>query len=127
MEETLSFDRFQAANAKRCPEAFDHELRDWSLLEWAGAAAGEMGEVANICKKILRKQGGVGGSWAARDPEVSTMLEMLADEIGDTIAYLSLLASAAGLRLADCAAVKFDAISEKVGWAGDRLSAKEGS
>ena len=121
--EALTFDRFQAVNVLRCGEAFSHGLEDWSLLEWAGAAAGELGEAANICKKMRRQMQGVGGSWAARDPDVETLRRALADEIGDVLAYMSLLASAADLRLGDCAADKFDAISERVGWDGERLRA----
>lgn len=118
----LTFRAFQAANTKRCPEAFRHLLSDWSLLEWAGAAAGEMGEVANVCKKLLRKQSKVGGKWAERDPEEAALMQDLADEIGDTLAYLSLLASAAGLDLGQCGAEKFDRISDVAEWNGPRLT-----
>ena len=119
--EALTFRRFQAANVSRTTEAFNHELSGWSLLEWAGAAAGELGEAANICKKLGRQAEGIDGSWSARYPDARTLRRELADEIGDTLAYLSLLASAAGLDLAECAARKFDHVSERVGWGGDRL------
>lgn len=119
----LTFRHFQRVNAKRCPEGFDHELHDWSPLEWAGAMCGEAGEVANVCKKMKRKTEGIGGAWADRDPAIDVLREQLAREIGDTVAYLSLLASAAGLDLQTCVARKFDEISDKVKWNGPRLDA----
>ncbi len=118
----LTFDQFQCANMKRCEEGFRHSVDNWSLLEWAGAAAGEMGEAANVCKKLKRQEQKVGGSWAARDPERAKLLSALADEIGDTLAYLSLLASAAGIDMGEAAARKFDYVSDKIKWPGERLS-----
>jgi hypothetical protein len=44
----LSFNDLRDVNVERCKAAFDHELSDWSLLEWAGAMAGEAGEAANM-------------------------------------------------------------------------------
>lgn len=113
--------RFQEWNVVRCLEAFDHELDAWTLLEWAGALAGEVGELANVAKKLRRKAQGVGGCWAARDPAVPVLRQQLQDEAGDVLAYLVLLASAAGFDLYEAAAAKFDAISEATGWDGVRL------
>jgi len=121
---SLSFSQFQAVNVKRCGEAFKHELGDWSLLEWAGAMCGEAGETANVCKKIKRQMQGHGGDWAKRrDPTADELHGKLADEIGDTVAYLALLAAAAGLDLGECAAKKFDQISDEAGWNGPRIRA----
>ncbi len=117
----LDLDRFQRLSLERLP-AFGHEVDNWSLLEWAGAAAGELGEAANICKKLRQQEQGFGGTWAARDPGREVLLKKLGGELGDVLAYLSLLASAAGLDLGECAARKFDFISEAVGWDGERLS-----
>lgn len=116
----LTFDRFQKANAERCVE-FKHATDAWSLLEWAGSAAGEMGEVANVCKKLKRKEQGVGGKWGAKDPDEATLRANLAEEIGDVLAYLALLATAAGLNLERCAAEKFDRVSDVIEWEGERL------
>lgn len=124
--EALTFDRFQAANVLRCGQAFEHGLEDWSLLEWAGAVAGEVGEAANVAKKILRREKGFGGAWArSRDGALDDLRAKLADEIGDAQAYLALFAAAADLNLGECAARKFDRISEEAGWAGDRLLKEE--
>ncbi len=122
----MTFKQFQEANATRCPEAFKHPLGSWSLLEWAGAMCGEAGEVANVCKKIKRQTDGVGGKWAARKDSIdgAKLRAVLADEIGDTLAYLSLLASAAGLDLGVCGARKFDEISSVAKWNGVQLLPK---
>jgi NTP pyrophosphatase (non-canonical NTP hydrolase) len=117
----LTFKDFQQANLDRCEEGFRHSVNNWSLLEWAGAAAGEMGEAANICKKLRRQEQKIGGEWAARDLERAKLLSALADEIGDVLAYLSLLASAAGIDMGEATARKFDHVSDRIEWAGVRL------
>lgn len=117
----LDLGHFQRVNVERL-DVFGHGLEDWSLLEWAGAAAGELGEAANVCKKIVRQEQAIGGAWAARDPERAVLIRKLGEELGDVLAYVSLLASAAGLDLAECTARKFDYISDQVAWAGERLS-----
>jgi NTP pyrophosphatase (non-canonical NTP hydrolase) len=123
MGPSLTFARFQQTNVKRCTEAFKHELGDWTPLEWAGAMCGEAGEAANICKKIKRKIQGHGGDWALRrDPSLDELIERLGEEIGDTVAYLALLAASVGLDLGTCAAKKFDKISDEAGWNGERLT-----
>ncbi len=119
----LGMNHYQKASEERLG-SFGHDLAGFSLLEWAGAAAGEVGEVANVCKKLRRQELKVGGRWAERDPDKATLLKALAGEIGDSLAYLSLLASAAGLSLAECAAEKFDFASEYQGWPGERLMEK---
>ena len=122
-ERSGTFALFQRINEQRTVQGFKHPLDQWSLLEWAGSAAGEMGEVANVCKKIKRRTEEFDDAWSSRDPEIEELREQLGDEIGDTLAYLSLLASAAGLDLWEVVARKFDRISDKIGWEGERLSA----
>jgi len=113
--------RFQDLNGQRCVEAFDHELDAWTLLEWSGALAGEVGELCNVAKKLSRKRAGIGGAWAARDPDERELLAQLEDEAGDVLAYLALLADAAGFDLWKAAASKFDRISTAAGWNGPRM------
>lgn len=59
---------------------------DWSLLEWAGAMAGEMGELANLCKKVKR------GDIDLNDPRI-------AQELADVIIYGAILAHVARINL----------------------------
>ena len=46
---------FSERNRKRCesPNGFNHLLGDWSLSEWCIATVGELGEAANIVKKLI--------------------------------------------------------------------------
>ncbi len=122
-EDGLSFRRWQRINVVRCAEAFAHDVDGWNLLEWAGATAGEVGEVANVCKKIRRIETNTGGKWSKKDPPLPELKAKLADEIGDVLAYLALLAEAAGLDMGACAAGKFDKVSDAAEWPGERLVA----
>lgn len=79
---------------------------DWTLLEWAGAAAGEMGEAANIAKKFRR------GDYSIENP---AHVEALADEIADVVIYSDLLAARAGIDLGEAVRRKFNKTSAKVG------------
>jgi len=55
----LSFDSFSEANRKRCehPKGFNHKLDSWSTSDWMTATLGELGEAANIVKKLNRVHG----------------------------------------------------------------------
>lgn len=85
-------------NVQRCVTCF-FPLDSWSVLEWAGAMAGEAGEVANVAKKIHR------------DGSTPELRERLADEIADTITYLDLLAAHQGIDLKDAIKRKFNRVS----------------
>lgn len=83
-----------AVNLDRCNTW--HALDDWTPMQWANATAGEMGELCNVLKKILRHDMGiqqkatVGSTleWNVRDGLIADA----AQEIGDTYIYLDLLA-----------------------------------
>ena len=53
----LSLGEFSRINRRRCESelGFGHKLSDWSLSDWMTATTGELGEAANIAKKINRK------------------------------------------------------------------------
>jgi NTP pyrophosphatase (non-canonical NTP hydrolase) len=70
--------------------------------------AGEIGEVCNIVKKLERERLGLVGSRAT--------LEQLADELGDGLICLSLLALEYGIDLDAAAARKFNKTSDKLGF-----------
>jgi NTP pyrophosphatase (non-canonical NTP hydrolase) len=77
---------------------------DWSLAEWGNAVGGEVGELQNLCKKVLR--GDV------------TLEEARADigrEIADVLTYLDILAFRAGLNLGTVTIDKWNEVSERVG------------
>lgn len=111
----LNLSTLRIANEKRLPLFKNGEGKpahanpdgsDWSVLEWAGAAAGEMGETANVAKKIRR------GDFAS-DPEMGDAC--LADEIADTVIYLDLLAKQRGIDLSKAIIEKFNDKSKELG------------
>jgi len=78
-----------------------------SLLYSATELAGEVGEACNIVKKLERERVGRRGSRATK--------EQLAEELGDVIICVDLLAAQAGIDLAEATGNKFNATSEKYG------------
>lgn len=110
----MNFREFSAANLRRCesPDGFNHRLESWSLSDWFTATLGELGEAANIAKKLNRVRDGIPGN-------TETPLELtqnLADEIADTFIYLDLLAQSAGVDLEAAVISKFNRTSLKVGF-----------
>lgn len=87
----MTFDDFSAANRLRCEHGFKHQLSDWSLSDWFTAVMGELGEAANIAKKLNRVRDGIPGNKQS-EPELR---EQLKREVADTFIYLDLLAQAA--------------------------------
>lgn len=110
---SITFREFTSTNLHRClsPDGFNHQLDDWSLSDWMTAVVGELGEAANVLKKLNRVRDGIPGN--KETPE--QLKQMLADEIADTFIYLDLLAFAAGFNLEDIAISKFNRTSEKIG------------
>jgi NTP pyrophosphatase (non-canonical NTP hydrolase) len=76
------------------------------------AVAGEVGEAANIVKKLNRVRDGIPGN--AETPE--QLRSMLADEIADAAIYLDLLAQSLGFDLETIREVKFAKTSAKIGY-----------
>ena len=106
---------FSDANRKRCEAAdgFGHPLDDWSLSDWITAVTGELGEAANIAKKLNRARDGIPGN----DRTPDQLKADLADEIADTFIYLDLLAQSQGIDLGAAVMDKFDRTSRKIGYA----------
>ena len=105
---------FSQRNRERCesPSGFNHRLDSWSLSDWMTATAGELGEAANIIKKLNRVRDGIPGN--NETPE--QLQGMLADEIADVAIYLDLLAQAAGFDLDTIRERKFQKTSAKIGY-----------
>lgn len=96
---------FSERNRRRCesPNGFNHALSSWSLSDWTTAVTGELGEAANIVKKLNRVRDGIPGNRESEDE----LRANLADEIADTVIYLDLLAQAAGFDLSTIRDAKF--------------------
>lgn len=88
---------FSRRNRVRCeaPNGFNHALASWSLYDWLTATIGELGEAANVVKKLNRVRDGIPGN--KHTPE--QLREMLAGELADTLIYLDLMAQSEGIEL----------------------------
>lgn len=110
---SLSFNALRAANTNRLPEFKNskgetaHTISDgsdWSLGEWMNAVMGELGEAANIVKKVRRG-----------DLTLAEAKAALADEFADVVTYLDIAAYQAGIDLGEATTSKFNRVSERVG------------
>ena len=61
---SMTFDGFSKTNRRRCesPDGFNHSLASWSRADWLTATLGELGEAANVAKKLKRIADGVPGN-----------------------------------------------------------------
>ncbi len=93
----MTFDEFSQANRERCERAdgFNHKLDDWSLSDWVTAVTGELGEAANVVKKLNRVRDGIPGNAETRDE----LERQLRRELADTFIYLDLFFQRLGTTL----------------------------
>ena len=108
----MDFATLRAANLSRCARWHSRGLSEWSLSDWFTATMGELGEAANIAKKLNRERDGIAGNTQTADE----LRAELADEIADVAIYLDILAASEGIDLAEAIARKFNKTSEKVGF-----------
>ena len=113
MTNGLSFRTLRDANEQRLPLFKNaqgetaHEKTDgsdWSIAEWLQAAVGEVGELANVLKKVRRGD--------------LTMDEAKADiskELADVVIYWDILAKQLGVDLGEAVRQKFNEVSRRVG------------
>lgn len=108
----LTFDALREANTKRLPHFRNRrgllahrepDGSDWALSAWSNALCGELGEAANIIKKIERE-----------DMTLSEAREDLANELADVQTYLDLLAFCAGIDLGEATIRKWNMVSDRV-------------
>lgn len=79
---------------------------------------GEVGEAANVIKKLNRYRDQIKGNSETREE----LLAMLADEIADAAIYLDLLAQAAGFDLETIRDAKFAKTSAKIGYVEEAVA-----
>lgn len=105
---------FSVFNRRRCeaPQGFNHPIAGWSLSDWMTATLGELGEAANIVKKLNRIRDGIPGNKETEEE----LRAALAEELADAYTYLDLTAQAAGIRMQDAVVTKFDKVSERIGY-----------
>lgn len=77
---------------------------DWALSTWSNAVLGELGELANLIKKIERG-----------DYTLDEKREDLGKEGADVLTYLDILMFRCGVDLGHAVRMKFNEVSERVG------------
>ena len=116
----LTFQSFAEANRRRCeaPNGFNHQLASWSMSDWFTATLGELGEAANVAKKLNRVRDGIRGN-----KESTQLLQAkLRQELGDAFVYLDLLAQSLGFNIGEAAQEVFATKSKEIGYeAGARV------
>jgi NTP pyrophosphatase (non-canonical NTP hydrolase) len=100
----LSFRTLRGANVARQDSYGAHGI-GWSLTDWMCALAGEVGEAANLVKKIRRE-----------DFTLEEARDELAKELADVVTYLDLLANAAGIDLGRAVEEKWNEVAERIGY-----------
>ena len=77
----MNLEEFSRINRERCESAdgFNHKLSDWSLSDWMTAIMGELGEAANIAKKLNRVRDGIPGNKETPDELRLKLSRELAD------------------------------------------------
>jgi NTP pyrophosphatase (non-canonical NTP hydrolase) len=113
MTDGLTFNTLRRANIARLPMFRDNkglichkekDGSDWSPAQWLQAVVGELGEYANLRKKVER------GDFTFEEAK-----PMLADELADVIIYLDILAEQLGIDLSMAVMHKWNKTAIKVG------------
>ena len=105
MSDSLRFVDLRYANRARGRTAAKFKAsRKWSRAQWGQALVGELGELANILKKVDR-----------RDLTIEQARSEVAKELADVQTYLDRLADACGVDLGKATIAKFNEVSERVG------------
>jgi NTP pyrophosphatase (non-canonical NTP hydrolase) len=115
----LTFNDLAEANKTRVKRWHPNGIEDWSPMEWACAAAGEMGEVCNAVKKLKRIEDKIANLSASPDRQLSNKPEAIlaiGDEIADTVISLDLLAQRLGIDIASFVRAKFNQTSVRYGF-----------
>lgn len=108
----MTFSAFSELNRRRCesPEGFNHRLGSWSLSDWITAVTGELGEAANVVKKLNRVRDAIPGN----TQPAHELWEALQRELADVFIYLDLLAQSQGFDLETLVRDKFNETSRKL-------------
>lgn len=91
-------------NRKGEPAHSKPDGSDWDLAKWSNAVLGELGEAADLIKKIYRE-----------DFTLDEARADLAKELADVQTYLDILAYQAGIDLGEATVAKWNEVSERVG------------
>lgn len=112
MNQTMTFAALRAANVARLPRFKNKKGEpahsqpdgsDWALSTWSNAVLGELGELANLIKKVERG-----------DITLEEARAELAKECADVATYLDILAFRLGVDLGQVVIDKFNEVSRRV-------------
>lgn len=105
---------FSKMNLARCeaPNGFNHKLASWSTSDWFVAIMGELGEAANVVKKLNRVRDGIPGD--KQTPE--ELRQKLEHELADTYIYLDLICQSLDIDLLSAVIRTFQAKSKEIGY-----------
>lgn len=103
MTDGLTFNTLRSANLERQRAVPKFDNPKWALSAWSNACLGELGEAANIIKKIERG-----------DLTLKEAKSALAKELADVQTYLDLLAFKADINLGEATISKFNEVSARV-------------
>lgn len=106
----LTFNEFRAANKARCLRWHPQGIESWSDSDWLTDIMGELGELASLIKMRNRERAGLPGN------KFSPTDEQIAKEAADVFTYLDLFCERNGIDLGLSAALKFNEVSERVGF-----------
>ena len=87
-------------NAKGEPAHKKDDGSDWSLNDWITAVTGELGEAANLSKKVRRGDFKLDDTIVVKG-EPMTVRQAIAYEFADIIIYLDIAAQQIGVRLGE--------------------------
>ncbi len=108
----LTFNELRKAHEARIPEyrnakgelTFKNGIDAWLLSQWMNALTGEVGEAANLIKKVDRG-----------DFSFDEVKDEIGKELADIMGYLDLVALRAGIDLGQVTIQKFNEISKRIG------------
>lgn len=109
----LTFQDLRRANTRRLPlfknrrgepAHSEPDGSDWKLSAWSNAVCGELGELANLIKKVERG-----------DMTLDEARPEIANELADVATYLDLLAFRCDVNLGEAVEWKFNQVSKRVG------------
>ncbi len=101
----LTFNTLRGANERRIKDSKYKKCEaEWTPAHWMQATMGELGELANILKKVDR------GDFTLKEVKVD-----IANELADVQTYLDILAFKLGIDLGRATTAKFNAVSKRIG------------
>lgn len=108
----MDLEHIAETSAARCERWHEGGVDAWTPEKWVTAIVGELGEMANVTKKMFRIRDGMIGSALS----LEQLAEMEADEWADTVHYLILFAVARKIDMSAALRRVFNRKSEELGF-----------